>query len=146
MAPTTSSTVAMVLGDAIAVALMKMRGFKLSDYAALHPGGQIGKRLVMRVVGVMLKGSDNPIINITDNMNNCILKMSEKLAGAVSVVDDNKKLIGLIADYDIRRQRENKKDVFSMSIKAVMKRKPIFIHEDEMAITALELMQKRKNL
>ena len=131
MAPTTSSTVIMVLGDAIAVALMKMRGFKLTDYARLHPGGQIGKRLVMRVADVMLKGNDNPIINITDNINNCILKMSEKLAGAVSVVDDNGKLIGLITDYDIRKQLENKKDVFSMSIKAVMNRKPIFVYEDE---------------
>jgi arabinose-5-phosphate isomerase len=144
MAPTTSSTVIMVLGDAIAVALMKMRGFKLTDYARLHPGGQLGKRLNLTVADVMLKGNDNPIINISDNIKNCILKISEKQAGAVSVIDDKGKLMGVVTDYDIRRHLEKEENIFSMKIEDVMNRKPIFVYEGEKAFSALELMQKRK--
>ncbi len=93
MAPTTSSTVTMVLGDAMAVALMKMREFGLADYALLHPGGQIGKRLTVRVSDVMLKEDNNPIINIFDSVKNCISEISRKLAGAVSVVDNDGKIM-----------------------------------------------------
>ncbi len=144
MVPTTSSTVTMVLGDAIAVALMKMRGFKLTDYALLHPGGQLGKRLIMKVADVMLKGNDNPIIDISESVKKCILRITEKLAGAVSVVDNEGKIMGLVSDYDIRKHLEKEENVFSMTIKEIMNRKPVFIYEDEKAFSALELMQKRK--
>ena len=144
MAPTTSSTVIMVLGDAIAVALMKMRGFKLNDYALLHPGGQLGKRLTMTVADVMLKGDDNPLINISDRVKSCILKISEKQAGAVSVVDNDGKIMGLVTDYDIRKHLEKEENIFSMKIKDIMNPKPIFIYEDEKAFSALKIMQERK--
>ena len=144
MAPTTSSTVIMVLGDAIAVALMRMRGFKLTDYALLHPGGQLGKRLIMTVADVMLKENNNPLINISEGVRNCILKISEKQAGAVSVVDDNGKLIGLITDYDIRKHLEKEGNIFSMKIKDIMNPKPIFVYEDEKAFSALQIMKERK--
>ncbi len=144
MAPTTSSTVTMVLGDAIAVVLMRMRGFKLTDYALLHPGGQLGKRLIMTVADVMLKGNNNPLINISDRVKNCILKISEIQAGAVSVVDDNGKLIGLITDYDIRKHLEKEENVFSMKIEDIMNPKPTSIYEDEKAFSALKIMQERK--
>ncbi|MCR4345446.1 MAG: KpsF/GutQ family sugar-phosphate isomerase, partial [Candidatus Scalindua sp.] len=120
MAPTTSSTVTMVLGDAMAVALMKMRDFDLADYALLHPGGQIGKRLTMRVSDVMLKGSNNPVINITESVKNCISEISRKFAGAVSIVDNDGKLIGLVTDYDIRKHIEKEENIFSMEIKDIM--------------------------
>ncbi len=144
MAPTTSSTVTMVLGDAIAVALMKMRGFKLSDYALLHPGGQIGKRLIMTVADVMLKGDDNPVINISARVKDCILKMSEKQAGAVSVVGDNGKLMGFVTDYDIRKHLEKEENIFSMTIVEIMNSNPTYIYEDEKAFSALKVMQERK--
>lgn len=144
MAPTTSSTVIMVLGDAIAVALMKMRGFKLSDYARLHPGGQLGKRLNLKVADVMLKGDDNPVINISARVKDCILKMSEKQAGAVSVVDENVKLKGFVTDYDIRRHLEKEENIFSMTIIEIMNNKPISVYEDEKAFFALKVMQERK--
>ena len=144
MAPTTSSTVIMVLGDAIAVALMKMRGFKLTDYARLHPGGQLGKRLNLTVADVMLKGDDNPLINMPDSVKDCILKISEKLAGAVSVVDNDGKIMGLVTDYDIRKHLEKEENIFSMKIKDIMNPKPIFIYEDEKAFSALKIMQERK--
>ncbi len=144
MAPTTSSTVTMVLGDAIAVVLMKMRGFKLTDYARLHPGGQLGKRLNMTVADVMLKGNSNPLISISDKVKNCILKMSEKQAGAVSVVGDNRELLGIVTDYDIRKHLEKEENIFSMNVKDIMNPKPIFIYEDEKAFSALKIMQERK--
>ena len=133
MAPTTSSTVTMVLGDAMAVALMKMREFGLADYALLHPGGQIGKRLTVRVSDVMLKEDNNPIINISDSVKNCISEISRKLAGAVSVVDNDGKIMGLVADYDIRKHIENEENIFSMEIKDIMNPNPISIFEDEKA-------------
>ncbi len=144
MAPTTSSTVTMVLGDAIAVALMKMRGFDLADYALLHPGGQIGKRLTMGVSDVMLKGSNVPIINISDNVKNCISEISRKLAGAVSVVDNDGKMVGLVTDYDIRKHIEKEENIFSMEIKDIMNTSPIFVYEDEKAFSALKIMQERE--
>ncbi len=96
MAPTTSSTVTMVLGDAMAVALMKMRELDLVDYALLHPGGQIGKSLTMSVSDVMLKGSNNPVINISGNVKNCISDISIKPVGVVSVVDCAGKIMGFL--------------------------------------------------
>jgi arabinose-5-phosphate isomerase len=144
MAPTTSSTVTMVLGDAMAVALMKMRDFDLADYALLHPGGQIGKRLTMRVADVMLKGSNNPVINITESVKNCISEISSKLSGAVSVVDNDSKILGLVTDYDIRRHIEKEENIFAMGIKDIMNPDPIFVYEDEKAFSALKIMQERE--
>ena len=144
MAPTTSSTVIMVLGDAMAVALMKMRDFGVTDYALLHPGGQLGKRLTMGVFDVMLKGDDNPIINISESVKNCILKISEKQAGAVAVVDNAGKLMGLVTDYDIRKHIEKEENIFSMEIKDIMNPSPIFVYEDEKAFSALKVMQERE--
>jgi arabinose-5-phosphate isomerase len=144
MAPTTSSRVTMVLGDAMAVALMKIRGFDLADYALLHLGGQIGKRLTMRVSDVMLKGSNNPVINITESVKNCISEISSKLAGAVSVVDNDSKILGLVTDYDIRRHIEKEENIFAMEIKDIMNPDPIFVYEDEKAFLALKIMQERE--
>ena len=144
MAPTTSSTVIMVLGDAIAVTLMKMRGFKVSDYALLHPGGQLGKRLIMTVTDVMLRGDDNPLINMSDGVKDCILKISEKQAGAVSVIDDKGKLMGVVTDYDIRRHLEKEENIFSMAITGIMNNSPVFVYEDEKAFSALKTMQERE--
>ena len=144
MAPTTSSTVTMVLGDAMAVALMKMRGFDLADYALLHPGGQIGKRLTMMVSDIMLQGSNNPIINISDSVKNCISEISRKLAGAVSVVDNEGMLMGLVTDYDIRTHLEKEENIFSMKIEEIMNSNPVFIYDDEKAFSALKIMQERE--
>ena len=144
MAPTTSSTITMVLGDAIAVTLMKMRGFELTDYARLHPGGQLGKRLNMTVADAMLKGDDNPLVNISDSVKNCILEISNKQSGVVSVVDNDGKLMGLVTDYDIRKHIEKEKNIFLMKIEEIMNSKPISIYDDEKAFSALKVMQERE--
>ena len=144
MAPTTSSTVTMVLGDAIAVALMKMREFTLADYARLHPGGQLGKRLILKVADIMLKGEENPLVSVSDGVKNCILKISEKRAGAVSVIDDNGKIVGVVTDYDIRKHLEKEENIFSLEITDIMNNSPVYVYEDENAFSALKTMQERE--
>ena len=144
MAPTTSSTVTMVLGDAIAVALMKMREFTLADYARLHPGGQLGKRLILKVADIMLKGEENPLVSVSDGVKNCILKISEKRAGAVSVIDDNGKIVGVVTDYDIRKHLEKEENIFSLEITDIMNNSPVYVYEDENAFSALKTMQDRE--
>jgi arabinose-5-phosphate isomerase len=144
MAPTTSSTVTLVIGDALAVVLMRMRGFELDDYALLHPGGRLGRRLTMKVTDIMLKEYDNPVINISDTVKNCIMKISEKQAGAVSVIDDNGKLMGLVTDYDIRKHLEKEENIFTMTVSQIMNSNPIYVYEDDKAFESLEFMQKRE--
>lgn len=144
MAPTTSSTVTLVIGDALAVVLMRMRGFELDDYALLHPGGRLGRRLTMKVKDIMLKKHDNPVINISDTVKNCIMKISEKQAGAVSVIDDHGKLMGLVTDYDIRKHLEKEENIFTMTVSQIMNSNPIYVYEDDKAFESLEFMQKRE--
>lgn len=144
MAPTTSSTVTMVLGDAIAVALMKMREFTLADYARLHPGGQLGKRLILKVADIMLKGEENPLVRVSDGVKNCILKISEKRAGAVSIIDDNGKIVGVVTDYDIRKHLEKEENIFSLEITDIMNNSPVYVYENENAFSALKTMQDRE--
>ena len=98
----------------------------------------------MTVADVMLKGDDNPLIKISDRVKDCILKISEKQAGAVSVVSDNGKLIGIVTDYDIRKHLEKEENIFSMKIADIMNSKPISVYEDEKAFSALKIMQERK--
>jgi len=144
MAPTTSSTVTMVLGDAISVALMKMRDFTLADYARLHPGGQLGKRLILKVADIMLKGEENPLVSVSDGVKNCILKISEKRAGAVSVIDDDGKIVGVVTDYDIRKHLEKEENIFLLPITGIMNNRPVYVYEDENAFSALNTMQERE--
>jgi len=92
----------------------------------------------------MLKGSNNPTINISDSVKNCISEISRKLAGAVSVVDNDGKILGLVTDYDIRRHIEKEENIFSMKIEEIMNSKPISVYDDEKAFSALKIMQERK--
>ena len=144
MAPTSSTTAALVLGDALAMTLMKLRNFQPTDFALYHPGGQLGKRLLLKVKDVMRSGSANPILHISSDSRTMLFEITNKRAGAVSVVDDDQHLLGLVTDFDIRRTLEGGKDLFELAIKDIMNPKPNFVYEDEMAIHALELMEKRE--
>ena len=144
MAPTSSTTAALVLGDALAMTLMKMRDFQPTDFALFHPGGQLGKRLLLKVKDVMRSGEANPIIHMSSNSRTMLFEITNKRAGAVSVVDDNQRLLGLVTDYDIRRTLESGKDIFALAVKEIMNPKPNSVNEDEMAVHALGLMEKRE--
>jgi len=144
LAPTSSSTAALVAGDALAMALMKMRDFQPEHFALLHPGGQLGKRLTMTVADIMRSGKNNPLVNINSTLHEMLYEITGKLSGAVSVVDDKDQLSGLVTDRDIRSVLEQGRDLFSLTITDVMNDHPTFIRSNEMAITALELMENRK--
>ena len=144
MAPTCSTTAALVLGDAIAMALMKLRNFQPDDFALFHPGGQLGKRLLLTVGDCMRRGEANPIIDLSQSIRIMLCEMTSKRAGAVSVVDDQSRLLGIITDFDIRRALEEGQDLFAMTIAEVMNEKPTYVYVDEKAVNALEFMEKRE--
>jgi arabinose-5-phosphate isomerase len=143
LAPTCSTTVCLVLGDALAVTLMKMRKFGVDEFALLHPGGRIGKRFLLRVSDVMLGGEKNPVIPVTATLQELLLTLTEKQAGAVSVTDEGGKLMGLVTDYDIRLCLQSGSNPFEMSIGEIMNPNPTSVRYDEKAYTALCLMQGR---
>jgi len=142
--PTNSTTAALVIGDAIAVTLMKMRKFKSEDFGLLHPGGIIGKRLLLTVGDIMRSGEDNPTILLNDSIKNMLIEITKKRCGAVSVIAQNQKLLGFITDYDIRKILEKKEDIFSKKIKDIMNPKPIFVYSGMKAVDVLAVMQNRE--
>lgn len=144
LAPTTSTTIILVIGDAIALTLMKLRKFNIDDFALFHPGGRLGKRLIMRVSDFMLSGKNNPVVELSSTVKEMILKISEKQAGAVSVIDENGKLMGLVTDYDIRKHLEKEENIFTMTVSQIMNSNPVYVCEDDKAFESLEFMQKRE--
>ena len=144
LAPTTSSTVALVIGDAIAIALMKMRGFSREQFALYHPGGLLGKRLLLKVSDVMRAGAANPVVKLNDTLAKMLIEMSSKWTGAVSVVNNQRKLVGLVTDFDVRRAFASGQSVHSVRIHDLMNPKPTAIYSDDMAVAALTLMESRK--
>jgi arabinose-5-phosphate isomerase len=143
MAPTCSTTAALVVGDALAMALMKLRNIQPEDFARFHPGGQLGKRLLLTVRDLMRTGKRNPMITLNSSMKDLFSEITDKHLGAVSVVDDAGKLVGLVTDYDIRRAVEGGRNIFAKTIREIMNPRPISIHADEKAIDALRLMEER---
>ena len=143
LAPTSSTTAALVVGDALAMALMKMRGFQPSHFALLHPGGQLGKRLIMTVADIMRSGENNPVVKVNGTIREMLYEITGKLSGAVSVVDEEGRLIGLVTDHDIRNVLEQGKDLFSLNIADIMNENPTHISSGAMAVEALDLMENR---
>ena len=144
LAPTSSTTVALVVGDALAIALMKLRDFRPENFALYHPGGQLGKRLLLTVGDIMRSGADNPVIHVGAGTREMLVEMTGKRMGATSVIDDDGTLVGLVTDYDIRRVLEQGQNLFSMTIVDVMNRNPIYTFSDEKAVAALEQMEHRE--
>lgn len=143
LAPTSSTTAALVVGDALAMTLMKRRGFTPEQFALLHPGGQLGRRLLLTVEDIMRSGENNPVIGINDTVRNMLYEVTSKRSGAVSVIDEVGSLLGLVTDYDIRKVLELNRDIFSMSISEIMNVNPTYVCSDEKAHKALELMENR---
>lgn len=144
LAPTSSVIVSIAIGDALSIVLMKLRDFKIEEFAFFHPGGHLGKRLNLLVTDVMLSGANNPAIEVSNTVHEMLTVITEKKAGAVSVIDKSGKLIGLITDYDIRRILERGDNIFELKVTDIMNKNPIFIYDNEKAFTALEKMEKRE--
>ncbi len=143
MAPTVSTTAALVLGDALAMALMKLRNFQPEEFAVNHPGGQLGKRLLLTVSDIMRSGENNPVIHVSADTKRMLSEITRKRAGAVSVINDEGHLVGLVTDYDIRKVLERGDDLFAAAIPEIMNPQPDFVFDDDNAFSALEKMEKR---
>ncbi|MBO4503781.1 MAG: KpsF/GutQ family sugar-phosphate isomerase [Bacteroidales bacterium] len=143
LAPTSSSTAQLALGDAIASTLIKLRGFTSEDFARLHPGGILGKRLTLKV-GDLYKFNDVPMVAPTSPMQQVILEISGKCLGVTAVVQDQK-VVGAITDGDLRRMLEHNPDYSRLLAQDVMTKQPKTVSPDALAVQALELM-KSKNI
>lgn len=143
LAPTASTTTMLALGDALAVALSQKRGFREEDFANLHPGGKLGKRL-MRVSALMHSGETLPSVSPTTPISQVIYEMSRKGLGMTTVVESDK-LVGIVSDGDLRRLLERHgKEVFDLTASQCMTRKPKTIDPDSYAIAALDIMEQKK--
>ncbi|MEE2995727.1 MAG: KpsF/GutQ family sugar-phosphate isomerase [Pseudomonadota bacterium] len=141
LAPTTSSTVMLALGDAIAVTLLERRGFSPDDFHLLHPGGQLGSRLI-RAVDIMRSGSDLPIVSIDTPMTEAILEMTAKQLGCVGVRTQDGMLVGVITDGDLRRHMEG--GILAMTASEVMTSDPKTVGDDALAAQVLAMMNENK--
>jgi arabinose-5-phosphate isomerase len=142
LAPTASTTAMLALGDALAVALSEKRGFKEEDFADLHPGGKLGKKLA-RVSQLMHSGDAVPRVTKTTKMADVIYEMSRKGLGITTVVENNK-LLGVISDGDLRRLLEKRKDVLKLTAGDCLTANPKTIRPDEFAMGALNIMEQQK--
>ena len=144
LAPTASTTATLVMGDAIAVSLLEMRGFTAEDFATLHPAGSLGKRLSLKISEIMYKGKDVPLVKEEDSLKNTILEMTSKRLGATGVVDNDGKLVGIITDGDLRRLLEKTMDITGLQAKDIMTKNPKTIDPNLLASFALQQMENYK--
>jgi arabinose-5-phosphate isomerase len=141
LAPTASTTATLAMGDALAIALLEKRNFTVENFALFHPGGNLGKRLLLKVEELMVSGKDVPIVRTSTPMKETIIEMTSKRLGATCVVDDNGKLVGIITDGDLRRLLQRTENVFGLTAGEVMTRNPKTIKKDALAVVALQEME-----
>jgi arabinose-5-phosphate isomerase len=139
LAPTTSTTAQLVLGDALAVSLLELRGFSSKDFAKYHPGGALGKKLYLRVQDIS-SVNQKPEVTLDTNIKQVIVEISEKMLG-VTAVTENKKIVGIITDGDLRRMLSKVDNFSDLTAKDIMSANPKRIEEDAMAIDAMEVLE-----
>jgi arabinose-5-phosphate isomerase len=142
LAPTASTTAALALGDALAVALLDARGFGPDDFARSHPGGSLGRRLLTHVADVMRSGDAVPTIGPQAGVTDAILAMSRGGLGLVVVIDDDRRTLGIFTDGDLRRAFEKRIDLQAVSIASVMHARPHAIAAERLAVEAVEMMER----
>jgi arabinose-5-phosphate isomerase len=143
LAPTSSTTATLVMGDALAMAVLKARGFKQSDYAKFHPSGAIGRAMLLRVGDIMRRGERNAVVKDAATVREGLLAMTAAKSGCLTVVDRKGKLAGVFTDGDFRRRMAADDDLLARPIKTVMTRNPIRIREDALAVEALKVFNER---
>ena len=141
LAPTASTTVSLVIGDALAVALLEARGFSANDFALLHPGGSLGKKLLLRVSDLMEKDNLLPYCHIDDLMRVAVMEMAQK-RGICPVVDKEMKLIGVLTTGDLNRLIEKTENFMNIPVSQVMNKSPKSIYKDDLASIAYQAMEK----
>jgi arabinose-5-phosphate isomerase len=143
LAPTASTTATLVMGDALAMAVLKARGFKQTDFARFHPSGAIGRAMLLRVGDIMRCGKRNAVANETVTVKDALLSMTRAKAGSISVVNRNGRLVGVFTDGDFRRHMANDDALLGRTLRRVMTRRPICIREDALAVEAVKIFDER---
>lgn len=142
LAPTSSTTATLVMGDALAVALLSSQGFTDRDFALSHPGGHLGRKLLLRIKDIMHQAPYLPIVSEKTTISNALLEMTNKGLGMTAVVNSETQLTGLFTDGDLRRALDQKIDIHTMVIEKVMTKKPLTLSEDLLATEALHFMEE----
>ncbi len=143
LAPTSSTTVELCYGDALAVVASGIYGFKDADFGKFHPAGALGKKLILRVEDLMTTGEKNAVVPSDATLKDVILELSKKGLGIVSIVDEENRLRGVITDGDLRGQLLKGVDIYSLSVDDIMSKHPFTIRENRLAVEALNLLKKR---
>ena len=143
LAPTTSTTAQLVMGDALAVCLMELKGFQSDDFAKFHPGGLLGKKLYLKVAD-LINNNEKPKVLPTQSLKEVIVEMTQKRLGITAVVDTGNKLIGIITDGDLRRMLEKNTAIDSIKAGDIMTANPKTIEPDKLAVDALNLLRKNE--
>ena len=144
LAPTSSTTAALAYGDAIALALLQKRNFTASQFAVFHPGGSLGRKLLLTVGNIMHKGEENPLVSAETTVQEALFVITDKGLGAVSVVDEDGKMLGVLTDGDIRRGLSKGVDFLQRSVADLMTKAPKYITADKLAAQALHLMESNQ--
>jgi len=145
LVPTASTTVALAMGDALAVALLEKRGFRKEDFALFHPGGALGRRLILHVEDIMHTGETVPVVYKGSYLKDVIYEMTSKKLGVTTVLDDNNRLLGIITDGDLRRLLEKEtgreNDIFKLTAGEIAIKNPRVIQKDALAVSAVQIME-----
>ena len=144
LAPTSSTTTALVMGDALAIAILEARGFTAEEFAFSHPGGALGKRLLLRVADVMVSGSDIPTVTPTAALADAIVEMTQKGLGMTTIASDDRQLLGIFTDGDLRRAVKNGIDLRATPLTEAMTADARTIHQELLAAEAMALMERHQ--
>lgn len=144
LAPTASTTAALAMGDAMAVALLEARGFSADDFALSHPGGSLGRRLLLRICDIMHTGAQIPLVDAGASLPEALLEISKKGLGMTGITDSSGQLGGIFTDGDLRRVLDQRLDIHNTPIKAVMTANCVTVQPQMLAAEALQIMEKKK--
>jgi len=144
LAPTASTTATLAMADALAVCLLELKGFKEKDFAFFHPGGALGRRLLLKVEDIMRRASSNAVVDENKKVSQVLCAITRARAGSATVVDKNGKLKGIFTDGDLRRHLESDENLAHRLIKEVMTKNPAVVNKDMLAAEAMRILQARK--
>ena len=144
LAPTASTTATLAMADALAVCLLELKGFKEKDFAFYHPGGLLGKRLLLKVADIMRTGRENAIVNGEQRISQVLVKITQSRSGSATIVDKQGRLAGIFTDGDLRRHLEGDPDLSSRRVKDVMTKNPTTVGPEMLAVEALRILREKK--
>lgn len=144
LAPTASTTATLAMCDALSVCLVELKGFKEKDFAFYHPGGLLGKRLLLKVEDIMRKGLNNPVVSEDKKVSEVLVKITQSRAGSASVIDAKGQLVGIFTDGDLRRHLETEPDLTRCKVREVMTKNPVTVTAKMLAVEAMRILEDKK--